>query len=238
MNNIALIVDTHSNYSDVWGPCFGRLSQYCNGIKKYAFTDKTEGLPEDIIPITYDNDQSYRDQFLSCIMQVEEKYILYTSEDYILYDYVNLEEIHNLCDILDNTDYSFVKLLKGQENVTPFSSYSNLFEIDPNDNNFFAQQASVWNTRDFEKIFETAPKENTRMQHEPMGSSICRSLGYKGLQYYSGTPKRGIVHYDSSIYPYIATAVVKGKWNLSEYYLELLQVFQEYSINPTVRGTV
>jgi hypothetical protein len=238
MDNITLIVDTHSNYSDVWAPCFGRLSQYCNGIKKYAFTDKTEGLPEDIIPITYDNDQSYRDQFLSCIMQVEEKYILYTSEDYILYDYVNLEEIHNLCDILDNTEFNSVKLIKGPETVTPFKSYPNLFEIDPNHNNFFAQQASIWKTRDFEKIFEMAPKENTRMQHEPMGSSICRQLNYRILQYYSGEPKRGISHYDSSIYPYIATAVVKGKWNLSGYYLKMLEVFQEYGINPTVRGTV
>jgi len=237
MDNIALIVDTHSNYSDVWAPCFGRLDRYCNNIKKYAFVDNSTGLPENINPIIYDNNQSYRNQFLSCIKQVKEKYILYTSEDYILYDHVNLEEIDNLCDILDNTDYNFVKLLKGHERVTPFKSYKNLFEIDRNDNNFFAQQASIWNTRNFEKIFSTAPEENTRMQHEPMGSEICRALGYKGLQYYSGTPKRGIIHYDSSIYPYIATAVVKGLWNLSEYYIEMLEVFQEYGIDPNTRGT-
>lgn len=236
MNDIALIIDTHSNYSDIWTPCFDRLSVYCNPIKKYAFTDIAKDIPKDIIPITYDNDQSYRDQFLSCIKKVKEKYILYTSEDYILYDHVDLDEVNNLCDILDNTDFNFVKLLKGHENVFPFNSRQNLFEIDPNDSNFFAQQASIWNTRNFEKIFETAPKENTRMQHEPMGSSICRSLGYRGLQYYSGTPKRGIVHYDSSIYPYIATAVVKGFWNFSEYTEELSKVFKEYSIDPTVRG--
>ena len=36
MNDIALIVDTHSNYSDVWEPCFHRLDRYFNDIKKYA----------------------------------------------------------------------------------------------------------------------------------------------------------------------------------------------------------
>ena len=111
MNDIALIVDTHSNYSDVWGPCFHRLDRYCNDIKKYAFTDNAYNIPKNIIPITYDNNLSYRDQFLSCIKQVQEKYILYTSEDYILYDYVKLDEIQSLCKILTDTNYNFVKLI-------------------------------------------------------------------------------------------------------------------------------
>lgn len=233
-NNISLIVDTNSNYSDVWTSCFSRLDKYCKDIKKYAFVDDSSDLPENIIPIIYDNNESYRNQFLSCIKKVPEKYILYTSEDYILYDYVDLKKINELCKLLDDTDFNFVKLIKGSENVFPYSE--NLFEIDTKDKNFFAQQASIWNTRDFEKIFETAPGNNTRMQHEPMGSSICRSLGYRGLQYYSGTPKRGIAHYDSSIYPYIATAVVKGLWNFSEYAEELSEVFKEYGIDYTLRG--
>ena len=108
--------------------------------------------------------------------------------------------------------------------------------IDQQDRNFFAQQASVWKTRDFEKVFESAPPENTRMQHEPQGSDICRSLGYKGLQHYSGTRKRGIHHYDSSIYPCIATAVVKGLWNISEYPSELSEVGREFNIDFTLRG--
>ena len=45
MNDIALIVDTHSNYSDVWEPCFHRLDRYCNDIKKYAFTDNAYNIP-------------------------------------------------------------------------------------------------------------------------------------------------------------------------------------------------
>ena len=58
-NNIALIIDTNSNYSDVWPPCFGRLDKYASGIKKYAFTDKSDGMPDDITPVYYDNSVSY-----------------------------------------------------------------------------------------------------------------------------------------------------------------------------------
>ena len=234
VDNLALIVDTNSNYSDVWVPCFGRLARHAKGIKKYVFTDTAEGLPADVIPILYDNDAAYRDQFLSCIKQIEEKYILYTSEDYILYDDIQQLKIEELTRLLDETEYSFCKFIKGPESTTPYQD--NLYIIDPEDSNFFAQQASLWDTRAFESIFETAPEGNTRMQQEPQGSSICRELGLKGLQYYSGSPKRGIFHYDSAIYPCIATAVTKGRWNIAEYYDEMFEMFREYDIDYKIRG--
>ena len=53
----------------------------------------------------------------------------------------------------------------------------------------------------------------------------------------NGASRRGIFHYDNPVYPYIATAVGKGLWNLSEYEAELSKVFVEYAIDPTVRGT-
>ena len=48
--------------------------------------------------------------------------------------------------------------------------------------------------------------------------------------------KRGIYHCDSIIYPYIATAITKGKWNYGEYMTELDELFNEYGIVPFERG--
>ena len=110
IGNIALIIDTNSNYSDVWAPCFGRLERYAKGIKKYAFTDTPSGItdiPSDVTPITYDNSESYRNQLLSCLKQIEEKYIIYTSEDYILFNQVHVSAIDKISIVLDGTDYSF-----------------------------------------------------------------------------------------------------------------------------------
>ena len=50
--------------------------------------------------------------------------------------------------------------------------------------------------------------------------------------------KRGLYHYDSTIFPYIATAINKGKWNMSEYSKELDFLFKEYNVNPFERGIV
>jgi len=48
--------------------------------------------------------------------------------------------------------------------------------------------------------------------------------------------KRGLYDYDSNIFPYIATAIVKGKWNYSEYKNELDILFDMYKINKMERG--
>jgi hypothetical protein len=202
---IALVIDTNSRYGDVWDACFGRLEKHFpKTIKKYVFTDSVDyEFQENYQQINYDDTDSYRNQFLSCIKQVAEPYFLYTSEDYILYDDVSLEKIDSFVETLKKDPvFSFIKLIRGPEfllgKFKP-DEHSDLFIIDPKDGNFFAQQASVWKTADFTKVFESSPPQNGRMQQEPGGSAICRSLGFQGLQCYNGESLRGICHHDSSV---------------------------------------
>jgi hypothetical protein len=50
--------------------------------------------------------------------------------------------------------------------------------------------------------------------------------------------KIGLSHWQSEIYPYIATAIFKGKWNFSEYGAELEELLEEYRIDPNIRGKI
>ena len=43
--------------------------------------------------------------------------------------------------------------------------------------------------------------------------------------------KRGKYHYDSSVFPYVCTAVIKGKWNFKEYKKELYEIFYNKKFN-------
>jgi hypothetical protein len=61
-------------------------------------------------------------------------------------------------------------------------------------------------------------------------------MNLKGLYYYADEPKRGQSHYDSSIFPYIASALVGGKWNLREYEQELVELIDKYKIDIEIRG--
>jgi len=240
-NNLALVIDSTSKYSDVWIPYFGELNRFFpNEIKKYLFTDEYNVFldTENIILVYYDNNDSYRNQFLNCLKKVNEKYILYNSEDYILYNTVNIEEIYLLIDVLEKDIlYDFIKFIKGPERTTKYSNnYPNLHVIDKSFN-FFAQQASLWKTESLINVFENSNPNNGRMQQEPLGSEVCRRIGIGGLQYYSGKEiKRGSNHWDSIIFPCIATAISKGRWNTREYHNELNPLFKKYNIDSSKRG--
>lgn len=244
MNNkkLALVIDSTSKYSDAWKPYFGELNKYFpKELNKYLFTD-TMGFnveTENLIEINYDNNDSYRNQFLGCLKQVEEDYIIYNSEDYILYNNVDMDEIWKLIELLENDkSYDFIKLLKGPEYTTPYNKNKHPYvHIIDKSYNFFAQQVTLWRTKSMINIFEASEQKNDRIQQEQRGSDVCKRIGINGLQYFKGKEnKRGRQHWDSIIFPIIATAITKGKWNVNEYKTELELLFKKYNINPNKRG--
>ena len=86
------------------------------------------------------------------------------------------------------------------------------------------------------KIFENSDAENNRFVQEYIGNVLCKNLNINGLLCYTGEPKRGIYHYDSYVFPIIATAITKGKWNVSEYKKELEPLLVEFNIDTSKRG--
>jgi len=71
-------------------------------------------------------------------------------------------------------------------------------------------------------------------QFETAATDTCRSLGVQGLYHYDNVLKRGMHHYDSSVFPYTASALVKGKW-CSEYKNELTELLRMYDIDERGR---
>jgi hypothetical protein len=63
-------------------------------------------------------------------------------------------------------------------------------------------------------------------------------IGMKGMYHYDNEPKRGSNHFDTNVYPYIATALVKGKWIMSEYDEELSPILDKNNIDKNKRGIV
>jgi len=242
---LALVINTHSSLRDVWNPFLDSVRTHIPQINpKYIFVDKTNfDFGDDFTIINYDTNVTYRDQFYESIKQVKEKYCIYIAEDYILYDDVQWDNILKQLKILDeNKELSFVKLIGGgTEFSVPYKNYENLFLLDNQSKNFYTNQATIWKTRDLEKIYELSPPSHiadkgNMQQMEPNGYKACRQMNMNGVVYYNGEKKRGLYHHDSSIFPYIATALVKGKWNMSEYQKELDSIFVKYNINPFERG--
>jgi len=247
MKDICLVINTFSSYSDLWPMFFDSLEKYFPSIKRYVFVD--EGVPDEkSTTIYYDQTKTFRTQFLECIKQVPEEYCIFISEDYILYDDVRVDLLEKYKGILDeNRKLTFIRLIKGIDFKEPkYKEHDDLYILNNLFPYFYSQSATIWRTRDLEKIFfhsdescnfwGKAAKKNIETSFEWRATSVCQSLDMQGLFCYNGEDKRGIYHHDSIVFPHIATALVEGKWNLSEYEKELFPLLKKYKIDISIRG--
>lgn len=244
---IPLVINSHSSTMDVWDMFFNSIEKYfpevnkiymCTNTTNYKFSDK-------VVQLNYDKYDNYRDQFYYCISQVQEEFCLYMNEDYILYGRVLADQLEQIIEIMkENQDVSFVRMMRGPEEIsdrTRYQDWNYLYQLDNSDQNFYSMTATIWRTKDKEKIYELSQPmgiadRGVLPMFEPNAHKVCKQLNMKGLVYYSGDNKRGMYHYDSTIFPHIASALVKGRWNLREYSKELYPILQEYNINPLTRG--
>jgi hypothetical protein len=95
----------------------------------------------------------------------------------------------------------------------------------------FSIQPTIFRKELLENLVKTFPNKNIWEFEESIQETDLDYMVKLG-----GEPKRGIYHYDSFVWPYIATAINKGKWNMTEYFKELDILFKEYDINPFDRG--
>ena len=246
-NKIALVVNTISKNSDIWEAFFTNIEKYVHPdffTSKYVFVDDDlSRIPKDYSVLKYDSSKTYKRQFCSCIKSVKEKYCIYISEDYILYDNVDVEKIDYFKDILDhNQSISFIRFMKGGVFDGNFKQYEeNLFYVPEDKEYFYTNQAAIWKTRDLQRIHILGPNlhianKDWKNSFEYQATKTCNELNIKGLFCYYNENKRGKYHYDSSVFPHISTALVKGKWNMREYPNEMAKLIKKFKINITKRG--
>ena len=237
MDDLSLITWSHSSYSDVWPMYFGQLEKHFPQIKQYMFIDKnSKDISKKCVQLINDENESYCKRFINCLEQVQESNVIYMQEDFILYDSVDEKYIQDLAEYLNQSSYSFIRLIKsGVEGGKCVSESLNLFEIPKGCQYFFSHQATIWKKQDLLKLYRFYRPHHIR-DAESYGSHACLNLNMSGCYVYQNEPKRGRHHYDSYVFPYISTAIGKGKWDMSCYEEELNDLFKTYKIDPDRRG--
>jgi len=249
MADIALVINTVSKNQDLWPLFFDKIEQYIPSdffTSRYVFVDPVDyDFPADYQVVNYNPANKYRDQFLEGITKVKEEYCIYISEDYILYDNMQVDKVHHFVATLEaSPDISFVRFMRGGIYDGPFEQHSeNLYYLLTNQDYFYTNQAALWRTNDIKLVHQKGPNlhianQDWQNSFEYQATKVCQELKMKGLFCYYNEPRRGMYHYDSSVFPHVSTALVKGRWNVSEYSKELFPIFKEYTINPYLRGVV
>jgi len=249
MNNVSFVMYSHSTYSDLWEPFFDRAEQHINlsFAKYYLFVDSIDVPPSQHIPekyeiILYDDTDSYTDRLTSCLQKIETEYCIFQHEDMILYDDINATTVKKILHIAEKEKIDYIKLLKGGSPKDTHSDLSHkectaLREIYATFDYIIAIQSSIWKVKAFLEIVSANPDQSI-WQFELSAQEYCRTKNYSCFYSFEGNEKkRGLFHWDSSVWPVIATAIFKGKWTVDQYPQELKEIFIQYAIDPADRGT-
>lgn len=226
-----MVTYTHSKAKDLHPAYFGRVHKYfpqmtniyiaCNEAVSYGTT------------VIYSDAERHATQMMNILDSTLSKYVIYCQEDYILCDYVNIDALNEFVGVMDADDIPFIRLIESGVGTVSRVYNDELSYIGTDSPYYFSTQATIWNKDVLYNMFKTSNVQS--IFQEPDNTPYLLSLTNRGLF----TSKRGAVvggHYNSLYYPYIATAVVKGKWNMREYSNELSEIFGEFNLNPSIRG--
>jgi len=231
----ALVLYTHSDYSDVSTIFFEELKKYMpdfNG-NIYLICDKDydKSLHDsfNIKYLIYNNDDSYVERLISTISKITDEVILFLHEDMMLYDYPKIDMINKYISYVEAGYVDSIKLIYVEGTDTLFDLNSTLVR---NRYSKFSVQPTLIKPSTLLSLLEDIGNKNI-WEFEvavPLRNDYMVRLGSE--------EKRGNYHYNSIVFPYIATAINKGRWNLKEYSLELNNIFDKYNVDSSKRGII
>ena len=225
-----LVIYTHTDMKDVWPMFFGQLKKYIGDTKIYVAVNEDDTELSDYIRIIYDDTNSYTQRWKEILEQVEEETFMFIHEDMILFDKVDFQSLEKYIGyVKDNLAESIKLILAGDK----FDEWPIDKTLVTNQYAKFSIQPTITQKKIFQQLVENLPPLNIWQFEDAIVSSGRDFMVRIGTE-----KKRGIYHYDSLVFPYIATAINKGKWNMSEYSKELDELFSEYGVMPFDRGIV
>ena len=110
----------------------------------------------------------------------------------------------------------------------------NLYAVKMQSSDAFSMQATLWKKSRLKDLYLHVRSQKW-LESESWNEG-ARFLNIKGAFTYHGEPKIGAFHYDSRVYPYVCTAINRGKWNIDQYPEIMKNMFQKYEVDPETRG--
>jgi len=232
---VVQIAYTNSKCSDLWEMFLKQNQKHCK-LPLFMISDKlVQGFDADKQHI-YLNTDPYYQVWINAVLKFGGDYFIYLQEDFVLYGDVNEQKIEEYVEFLkNNPQYSFVRLLRSG-NLYNKKLSDTLYEIESTNINVFAMQATIWKSADYIRLMSLV-KDPKWLETEDYRNKMI-ALNMQGAYHFNGEESGGKVHNNTKVYPYIATALVRGLWNISEYGNQLKKILPEYGIDVSKRGTL
>ena len=225
-----ILVYTHSDYSWVWKYWHQQTDKFLRNFDKICMSNSNLSFRDDYLVVKYNDELTYKNRVLSCLNDIDDnEIVLFCHEDMFLYNKPNFEIIDEYINLIKNDNCELIKLIRAFENLDKSNLHKKLFKN--SDKQLFSIQPTIIKIKTLKHIYKTVPGDNIWEFEANTSKKYLKDL----ISLCSFDPdldkKRGKFHYDSSVYPYICTAVIKGKWNFKEYKKELFEIFYNKKYN-------
>ena len=225
-----ILLYTHSDYSWVWEYWHKQTDKFLNAFEKICLLNSNSSFREDYLVIKYDDKLTYKNRILSCLDNIDDdEIVLFCHEDMFLYKKPNFEIIDEYINLIKSGNCELIKLVRAFENLDKSNIHDKLFK-NP-DKQLFSIQPTLIKIKTLKYIYKTVPGDNIWEFEANTTKEYLKDLISLCSFDLNQDKKRGKFHYDSSVYPYICTAVIKGKWNFKEYKKELYEIFYNKKFN-------
>ena len=225
-----ILLYTHSDYSWVWEYWHKQTDKFLNAFEKICLLNSNSSFREDYLVIKYDDKLTYKNRILSCLDNIDDdEIVLFCHEDMFLYKKPNFEIIDEYINLIKSGNCELIKLVRAFENLDKSNIHDKLFK-NP-DKQLFSIQPTLIKIKTLKYIYKTVPGDNIWEFEANTTKEYLKDLISLCSYDLNQDKKRGKFHYDSSVYPYICTAVIKGKWNFKEYKKELYEIFYNKKFN-------
>lgn len=199
MKNLSILVSSFDKYSDLWDPYFQLLFRNWPSLssKVFLITNNIKFKEKKVISLFLSENNSWSKSVIEAISSVETKYILFSLEDFLLKELVNVSKIEDTIEFLIKNNAAAVYLNKNRFNHLKFEGNENFKLINPNTPYAVSTQAAIW---DKDKLLEVLETYESAWDFEINGS--IRNRKYKNKFYCI----------NDNIFNYKHHSVEKGKW--------------------------
>lgn len=225
-----LLVYTHTDFADVWGIFFGQLKKHMPYVKVYVAVNKHDDRLTEYTQLIYDDSVPYTERCKKVLSEIDDAAILFLHEDMILYDSPNVDLLKKYTDYILKNYVKSIKLISviGDFEYSPFDN-----TLVCNQDTRFSIQPTIVKPKTFLDILDRFHNLNIWEFERHIEVEAGHYMAKLGPE-----KQRGKFHNDSIVFPYVSTAIVKGKWNMREYSVELDSLFLEYGVTPFERGII
>lgn len=240
-DRICHLTFSNTDCVDVWKLYFSQMQKFFSvGMDHFVAVNQADsGLPTPVKPLFYNEKHPYPKRLLNCLEALEAyEFIFFDHEDMFLYSTPDYKELANYYELMQSGHFDHIRLIKGGDcRYERVFSCPSLYKLSLKSKWIFSIQPSFWRRTFLIDVLKANVTVNI-WELEVKSQKVVKKMLINAAFSYRSGKRRGLHHFDNDIYPYIATAIAKGKWNLSEYGVELEPLLERYQIDPTLRGWV